>query len=223
MSSSGLIYAVIVGAWAVYLVPTWLRREEELNAARQTARFAGAIKVLAHRGALERRVFARLDGTTGMPVDTTDVGEDSTEESTTATTPAPPAPSAPARDRTPRETARQRAAGLRRGKLLMRRRRTVAMLLVAALGGAIATAVLGVAYVGLTGVPGLLFVGYSVHVRRDERRRLAERERRRRERLHAERDRRRQSDRPAQQTPRPTASDVPQQPAQTTRRQRLIA
>jgi hypothetical protein len=55
MSSSGVIYAIIVGAWAVYLVPMWLRREDELNRARQTQKYAAAIKVLAHKEAFERR------------------------------------------------------------------------------------------------------------------------------------------------------------------------
>ncbi|MBS2962648.1 hypothetical protein KGA66_06295 [Actinocrinis puniceicyclus] len=60
MGSSGVIYAIIVGAWAVYLVPMWLRREDELNRARQTQRYAAAIKVLAHKDAFERR-WARSD------------------------------------------------------------------------------------------------------------------------------------------------------------------
>src|SRR5581483_1646138 len=55
MSSSGVIYAIIVGAWAVYLVPMWLRREDELNRARETQRYAAAIKVLAHKESFERR------------------------------------------------------------------------------------------------------------------------------------------------------------------------
>lgn len=55
MSSSGIIYAIIVGAWAVYLVPMWLRREDELNRARETQRYAAAIKVLANKEAFERR------------------------------------------------------------------------------------------------------------------------------------------------------------------------
>ncbi|MGF1429997.1 divisome protein SepX/GlpR [Kitasatospora sp. LaBMicrA B282] len=55
MSSSGLIYAVIVGAWAAYLVPMWLRRQDELNEARPTERFSTAIRLLAGRSALERR------------------------------------------------------------------------------------------------------------------------------------------------------------------------
>ncbi|AUG79288.1 membrane protein [Kitasatospora sp. MMS16-BH015] len=60
MSSSGLIYAVIVGAWAAYLVPMWLRRQDELNEARPTERFSTAIRLLAGRSAMERRVTRAL-------------------------------------------------------------------------------------------------------------------------------------------------------------------
>ncbi|MCK1796804.1 hypothetical protein MTQ01_12410 [Streptomyces sp. XM4193] len=55
MSNSGLIYAVIVGAWAAYLVPMWLRRQDELNDARPTERFSTAIRLLSGRAAMERR------------------------------------------------------------------------------------------------------------------------------------------------------------------------
>ncbi|MFG2682797.1 gephyrin-like molybdotransferase receptor GlpR [Streptomyces sp. NPDC048392] len=55
MSSSGLIYAVIVGAWAAYLVPMWLRRQDELNEARPTERFSTAIRLLSGRSGMERR------------------------------------------------------------------------------------------------------------------------------------------------------------------------
>ncbi|WP_371517394.1 gephyrin-like molybdotransferase receptor GlpR [Kitasatospora sp. NBC_01300] len=60
MSSSGLIYAVIVGAWAAYLVPMWLRRQDELNEARPTERFSTAIRLLAGRSGLERRAARAL-------------------------------------------------------------------------------------------------------------------------------------------------------------------
>ncbi|MCZ0994955.1 hypothetical protein O1L44_20030 [Streptomyces noursei] len=55
MRSSGLIYAVIVGAWAAYLVPMWLRRQDELNEARPTERFSTAIRLLSGRAAMQRR------------------------------------------------------------------------------------------------------------------------------------------------------------------------
>ncbi|MEU9101725.1 gephyrin-like molybdotransferase receptor GlpR [Streptomyces sp. NPDC048361] len=60
MSSSGLIYAVIVGAWAAYLVPMWLRRQDELNEARPTERFSTAIRLLSGRSAMERRYAKEL-------------------------------------------------------------------------------------------------------------------------------------------------------------------
>ncbi|MFJ8363107.1 gephyrin-like molybdotransferase receptor GlpR [Streptomyces sp. NPDC093984] len=79
MSSSGLIYAVIVGAWAAYLVPMWLRRQDELNESRPTERFSTAIRLLSGRAGMERRYAkdlrarsaeegepgARPDGVTG--------------------------------------------------------------------------------------------------------------------------------------------------------------
>ncbi|MFS8200576.1 gephyrin-like molybdotransferase receptor GlpR [Streptomyces sp. CWNU-52B] len=55
MTNSGLIYAVIVGAWAAYLVPMWLRRQDELNEARPTERFSTAIRLLSGRAGMERR------------------------------------------------------------------------------------------------------------------------------------------------------------------------
>ena len=61
MSSSGLIYAVIVGAWAAYLVPMWLRRQDELNEARPTERFSTAIRLLSGRAAMERRYARELE------------------------------------------------------------------------------------------------------------------------------------------------------------------
>ncbi|MEC4015261.1 divisome protein SepX/GlpR [Streptomyces sp. H27-D2] len=63
MSSSGLIYAVIVGAWAAYLVPMWLRRQDELNEARPTERFSTAIRLLSGRAGMERR-YAKAMGET---------------------------------------------------------------------------------------------------------------------------------------------------------------
>ncbi|MER5439829.1 gephyrin-like molybdotransferase receptor GlpR [Streptomyces sp. NPDC002790] len=76
MSSSGLIYAVIVGAWAAYLVPMWLRRQDELNEARPTERFSTAIRLLSGRAGMERRYAKDLqarspesDEPRGDPVD----------------------------------------------------------------------------------------------------------------------------------------------------------
>ncbi|MCZ9346640.1 hypothetical protein NGM37_53950, partial [Streptomyces sp. TRM76130] len=42
-------------AWAAYLVPMWLRRQDELNEARPTERFSTAIRLLSGRAGMERR------------------------------------------------------------------------------------------------------------------------------------------------------------------------
>src|SRR5207248_1297023 len=68
MGSSGIIYAIIVGAWAIYLVPMWLRREDELNRARQTQRYAAAIKVLANKEAFERRWAQSSEADEALPL-----------------------------------------------------------------------------------------------------------------------------------------------------------
>ncbi|MFB7433804.1 gephyrin-like molybdotransferase receptor GlpR [Streptomyces microflavus] len=68
VSSSGLIYAVIVGAWAAYLVPMWLRRQDELNEARPTERFSTAIRLLSGRAAMERRYARELQERTAEEV-----------------------------------------------------------------------------------------------------------------------------------------------------------
>lgn len=72
MSSSGLIYAVIVGAWAAYLVPMWLRRQDELNEERPTERFSTAIRLLSGRGAMERRFTKAKPEPEHRPTDDTD-------------------------------------------------------------------------------------------------------------------------------------------------------
>ncbi|MGW8064667.1 divisome protein SepX/GlpR [Streptomyces ziwulingensis] len=73
MSSSGLIYAVIVGAWAAYLVPMWLRRQDELNEARPTERFSTAIRLLSGRAGMERRYAKDLQS---RPADEAEPGAD---------------------------------------------------------------------------------------------------------------------------------------------------
>lgn len=58
--SSGLIYAVIVGLWAVVLVPMWLRRHDEVSESRSVDRFQGAMRTLSRRSAAgDRREVLR--------------------------------------------------------------------------------------------------------------------------------------------------------------------
>ncbi|WP_432095528.1 divisome protein SepX/GlpR [Streptomyces sp. bgisy100] len=87
MSSSGLIYAVIVGAWAAYLVPMWLRRQDELNEARPTERFSTAIRLLSGRAGMERRYAKGLEERSSGDADASGDGDGSAGPDRGATAP----------------------------------------------------------------------------------------------------------------------------------------
>ncbi|WP_033258363.1 MULTISPECIES: gephyrin-like molybdotransferase receptor GlpR [Kitasatospora] len=187
MSSSGLIYAVIVGAWAAYLVPMWLRRQDELNESRPTERFSTAIRLLAGRSAMERRAARALgeqtadqqhpagddpDGALADPGPAT--GPAAAPAAAPAATPVgAPAPAA-AEQRPERERERDhddRRSAERRARLLARRRRMVTMLFLAFALGAVVAAVAGFAFLWVPAVPGALLTVYIGHLRRLERQR----------------------------------------------------
>ncbi|MFF5427471.1 MULTISPECIES: gephyrin-like molybdotransferase receptor GlpR [unclassified Streptomyces] len=228
MSSSGLIYAVIVGAWAAYLVPMWLRRQDELNEARPTERFSTAIRLLSGRAGMERRYAKELrerDRTADGAVP--DVDPDAVTEHLSSvdvrafsapaartearlelpeqTGPPEPAEPEPARDRParPRRGAAERA---RRGRVLARRRRTITVLFVAFTLGAIVAAVGGVTFLWAPGIPAVLLSAYIVHLRVQERRRFVYVMDRRR--AEAAAARLRESRRPAPD-PAPEAEEAP--------------
>jgi hypothetical protein len=46
---SGLIYAAIIVMWALYFIPRWLRRHEELSESRSVERFDHAMRILSRR------------------------------------------------------------------------------------------------------------------------------------------------------------------------------
>jgi len=154
VSSSGLIYAVIVGAWAAYLVPMWLRRQDELNEARPTERFSTAIRLLSGRAGLERRVSRNLDGEP----------QPDPEDAPQPAAPAPAPAAAPAPVRGPESQ--------RRAAVLARRRRMVILLFVAFTAGMVTAAVGGVGLLWVPAVPAVLFSLYISHLRRQERRRF---------------------------------------------------
>ncbi|WP_267244004.1 gephyrin-like molybdotransferase receptor GlpR [Streptomyces sp. PR69] len=198
MSSSGLIYAVIVGAWAAYLVPMWLRRQDELNEARPTERFSTAIRLLSGRAAMERRYAKELRGRTAEPEgrETPDADPDAlTEAQGSVDVRAFAAPEGRAEGRTegraqarnglperrpgrpPGPRARPRLNGAaaeraRRSKVLARRRRTTVILFLAFSLGAIVAAVGGVGFLWAPGIPAVLLSTYIVHLRAQERRRF---------------------------------------------------
>ncbi|MFI1182723.1 hypothetical protein ACH4UT_24655 [Streptomyces sp. NPDC020799] len=215
MSSSGLIYAVIVGAWAAYLVPMWLRRQDELNEARPTERFSTAIRLLSGRAGMERRYAKGLEGR--ATDDAPDPGEPAD-----ARGPEPEAPTetvdvrpfgAPAHQQAgappgvphPSPSAAERA---RRSKVLARRRRTTVVLFLAFTLGAIVAGVGGLAFLWAPALPALLLSAYIVYLRTQERRRFAFTMDQRRAELAAQRLREGRP-RPRQAAPDPVAAAAP--------------
>ncbi|WP_205022465.1 gephyrin-like molybdotransferase receptor GlpR [Streptomyces sp. HB132] len=197
VSSSGLIYAVIVGAWAAYLVPMWLRRQDELNEARPTERFSTAIRLLSGRAAMERRYAKELrerDAEEAPGDVDPDVETDRMESVDVRAFSAPPAHTearlrdpAPARpegaerphDRPSRTAPARRPSGAesererrRRSQVLARRRRTTTVLFMAFTLGAVVAAVGGLRFLWAPAVPALLLSTYIVHLRGQERRRF---------------------------------------------------
>ncbi|MFF3391229.1 gephyrin-like molybdotransferase receptor GlpR [Streptomyces sp. NPDC002669] len=199
MSSSGLIYAVIVGAWAAYLVPMWLRRQDELNEARPTERFSTAIRLLSGRAGMERRYAKELRERTAEEAEP-DVDPDAeTDRLESVDVRAFAAPDAhtearvhdparaperaaeqcpePARERRARprpavpEAERVRRA--QRLQVLARRRRTTVVLFLAFTLGAVVAAVGGLHFLWAPAVPAVLLSAYIVHLRTQERRRFA--------------------------------------------------
>jgi len=164
VSSSGLIYAVIVGAWAAYLVPMWLRRQDELNEARPTERFSTAIRLLSGRAGLERRASRSLDG------EEPDPGSDDAPAPPSATRTAAPQPAAP--QATPAPGPARAPESQRRAAVLARRRRMVILLFVVFTAGMVTAAVGGVGLLWVPAIPAVLFSLYISHLRRQERRRF---------------------------------------------------
>ncbi|MDI3386590.1 hypothetical protein QIS99_10255 [Streptomyces sp. B-S-A8] len=200
MSSSGLIYAVIVGAWAAYLVPMWLRRQDELNEARPTERFSTAIRLLSGRAGMERRyakdLRARTEGeepmadpdaateplTGSVDVRAFAVSEDGEQrgehEQRGEQEQRGEKPRTREQPREPRQEQRPArpevaaaAARARRTKVLARRRRTTVVLFLAFTLGSVVAAVGGLAFLWAPGVPAVLLSTYIVYLRAQERRR----------------------------------------------------
>ncbi|WP_327262883.1 hypothetical protein OG444_16395 [Streptomyces sp. NBC_01232] len=178
MSSSGLIYAVIVGAWAAYLVPMWLRRQDELNEARPTERFSTAIRLLSGRAGMERRYAKGLrergdEQAEPQPHADPDAATE-TVDSVDADARAfvvPPTRAEPRPATVEREQRAERARREQRLQVLARRRRTTALLFLVFTLGAVVAAVGGLRFLWAPAVPALLLSTYIVHLRVQERRR----------------------------------------------------
>ncbi|MFD7510230.1 hypothetical protein ACFV5N_12935 [Streptomyces sp. NPDC059853] len=167
VSSSGLIFAMIVGAWAAYLVPMWLRRQDELNEARPTERFSTAIRLLSGRAAQERRAARRAAEGDASGARDADVRAYAEPVTTVAEPPAEPAAPEPEAEPEPEPVTAARA------KVLARRRRTTMVLFVTFAGSGIFALSAGGGSLWIPAVPGLLLSVYIINVRARERRRYA--------------------------------------------------
>jgi len=106
---SSVIFLVVLGLWAAYLVPHWLRRREDLSASRSADRFSAAMRVLSRRPAPEERpdrprtsahVLAPARATAALP------GPSSTDAEPATQADAAPTPSVPSGRRPRRALAR---------------------------------------------------------------------------------------------------------------------
>ncbi|MGR4883348.1 hypothetical protein ACIPUC_28600 [Streptomyces sp. LARHCF249] len=178
MSSSGLIYAVIVGAWAAYLVPMWLRRQDELNEARPTERFSTAIRLLSGRAGMERRYAKGLrergdEQAEPQPHADPDAATETVNsvDADARAVVVPPTRAEPRPAAAEREQRAERARREQRLQVLARRRRTTALLFLVFTLGAVVAAVGGLRFLWAPAVPALLLSSYIVHLRVQERRR----------------------------------------------------
>ncbi|WP_030193762.1 membrane protein [Streptomyces sp. NRRL S-87] len=171
MSSSGLIYAVIVGAWAAYLVPMWLRRQDELNEARPTERFSTAIRLLSGRAGMERRYAKGLRerGEVAEPRVEPDAVTEAISSVDVDVRDSVVPPTRPE----PAVVTAERARRIQRTKVLARRRRTTALLFLGFTFGAVVAAVGGLRFLWAPAVPAVMLSSYIVYLRVQERRRFA--------------------------------------------------
>ncbi|MET9886574.1 hypothetical protein ABZZ20_26235 [Streptomyces sp. NPDC006430] len=173
MSSSGLIYAVIVGAWAAYLVPMWLRRQDELNEARPTERFSTAIRLLSGRAGMERRYAKGLRERGDQEAEPQYRADpDVATETVNSVEADARALVVPPTRAEPRSAMAERHRREQRLQVLARRRRTTALLFLIFTLGTVVAAVGGLGYLWAPAVPALLLSTYIVHLRVQERRRF---------------------------------------------------
>ncbi len=217
VSSSGLIYAVIVGAWAAYLVPMWLRRQDELNEARPTERFSTAIRLLSGRAGMERRYAKGLrERGTQEAEPQYHADPDAATETVNSVDADARSVGVPPTRSEPRSAVAERHRREQRLQVLARRRRTTALLFLVFTLGAIVAAVGGVAYLWAPAGPAILLSAYIAYLRTQERRRYEfTMDRRRAEaaarHLRESRQRRREPEEPPGADPEPAPPVSPQE------------
>jgi hypothetical protein len=173
VSSSGLIYAAIVALWAAYLVPMWLRRQDELAESGSQDRLFVAMRILSRRPP----AVSPEEGEEGAAAER-DVPAARPAGRPRGQVAAKPADKPVGRGHGDANGGVSRAR--KRSALLARRRRVVSVLFLTFTAGSLLTAVYGRVWVWLPGITGVLLSAYIVHLRARERRRAELLQRRRR-------------------------------------------
>jgi len=157
VGSSGVLYAVIVVAWAAYLVPMWLRRQDELVQHDPSVQFTATVPATS-----ELSTPAQHSELADLVLETEQAGSP-TELliPATAAQPAPPTQSSVS----PVRPQIQRAA------VFARRRRVISMLFLICALGSVLAAYLDARWGWLTAGNGGLLVSYIGYLRIQEKRR----------------------------------------------------
>lgn len=155
MGSSGLIYAAIVAVWAAVLVPRWIRRNEEIDRAREEDAARG-VRVLDRHQRHPRAPHVSATGelAAGQP-------NRPARESRSVDQPVDAAPS--------QESGSSLAGSVRAGPAVgtgtTRRRRVLTVLLLTLVTATLGT-IAGLLPAGLIGVPAAVLLGFVVLARR---------------------------------------------------------
>jgi hypothetical protein len=159
---SGLIYAAIIVMWAVYFIPRWLRRHEELSESRSVEKFDHAMRILSRRDPTPDQRYVVMPPRPDAPA-----------HQPRGRTPVPAAPPRPRPGRAPAEARLDESTsdpGRRAGTIAVRRRRVLAGLVLLTLAVAAAAPLTPLPW----WAPAALLVvtlGDLVHLRVQERRR----------------------------------------------------
>lgn len=189
VSGSGLIYAVIVAAWAAYLVPMWLRRGDTV----EDVEDGGEAEARAgHPGPGSQDETPGEDRAGGVPgtkltKPVADEAEETDRAAVPETTAEPPCRRAAAARREPgrppaaarrRERTRAAPPRRRRSRVITRRRRIVLALFLTVVTGGCVVAYAGLTWSWLPITALVLLIAYLIRLRAVVRRRMRAQKRR---------------------------------------------
>jgi len=152
---SGLIYAALIVLWAIYFIPRWLHRHDQLSESRSVEKFDHAMRILSRRDPMPDQRYVVMPRRPDEPAPVT-----------RGRTPLPD------RSRRPSRPAASVRDGRRATPVAVRRRRRLALLLLVTAVLAASTPLTPVPWWAPVALLGAVLVGVA-HVALQERRRAA--------------------------------------------------